>query len=105
MRAQLRPQLSRFAEERERHVRRRGVEREPGDVRRVGLAAGERLVVGTEPDRGPQPLKQPQRLRLTRSQIPDGGACRRLREGLCEVLEAPPVARDDRPLLARERPQ
>src|SRR3990170_3874739 len=92
-------------EEGERDVRRRAVQRKPGDVGRISLTAGKRLILAAEPDGGCEPLEQPQRLGLPCGHLSEEITRWRLREALRQVFEAVPVAGDDRPLLAREGTQ
>src|SRR5215207_3352289 len=63
------------------------------------------LILAAEPDRGCEPLEQPQRLGLPGGQLSKEPSRRRLREAAPWVFEALLVAGDDRPLLAREGPQ
>ncbi len=92
-------------EEGEHDVRRRAVQGEPGNVGRIGLAAGKRLIHAAELDGGCEPLEQPQRLGLPRGHLSKELTRRRLREAVRQVFEAVAVAGDDCPLLAREGPQ
>jgi hypothetical protein len=80
MRAQLRPQVSRFARKASA-TSAESRQRQPGNVRRIGLAAGKRLVFAAEPHRGGEALEQSQRLGLpaaiSRKNSPAGGSGKR----------------------------
>jgi hypothetical protein len=99
------PPDSEIGQKGERHRGRRAVQCEPGDVGRVDLTAGERLVLARQLNPGRETLEQLQRLRLAGRHLREKRPRRSFRETRRQMLKAPSVARDDRPLLARERAQ